>query len=121
MVVAGLYLAAMIWLILSEDWNDVAAARMFGLAIGIAGLLFFAALVTAGNAPTSAREPQRRWTKRRTVVAVIVASSVLAGVSRMILSGDLGDPAARLLAQTGIVAFLLAVVVGWLPLLSDRR
>ncbi|MFE5478569.1 hypothetical protein ACFQ9R_22895 [Nocardia sp. NPDC056541] len=120
-MVAGLYLAAMIRLIVSQDWNDVAAARMFGLATAIASLLFLAAFATAGNPATSARDPQKRWTERRTVVAVIVAILVLAGVSRMVLSSDLGDPAARLLTQTGIVAFLLSAVIGRLPPLSDRR
>ncbi len=120
-MVAGLYLVAITRLIGSEDWNDVAAARIFGLMTLIASVLFFAALVTSGNALTSERDPRKRWTKRGIVVAVIVAGLALAGISRMILSSDLGDPVARLLTQTGTVAFLLATVLGWLPLLNARR
>ncbi|MFC9664511.1 hypothetical protein ACFVJ5_30115 [Nocardia sp. NPDC127606] len=115
-VVASLYLAAVIRVIASENWNDIVASRLFGLSLVISGALFLVALATATPMSASTDARQKRWPTRRAVATSIAVCLSLGGAIWLIVSWDIGDRIAQLLGQTGVVAFMLFSLIGWIPL-----
>ncbi|MFB7875549.1 hypothetical protein ACFC06_09865 [Nocardia sp. NPDC056064] len=120
-VLAFLYLGTVVRLIVSADWHDLAATKLFGLVTAVTAVVFVAASLTAGQAADSPGSRWQLWPMRGKVGAVLVAALVAGGVVRWILAGDLADPLARLLAQTGVVTAMLLALLGWLPLRVSRR
>ncbi|GGN66000.1 hypothetical protein [Nocardia rhizosphaerihabitans] len=115
-VLAGLYLATIVRMMVSGDWSDHVAWRMVGLITLATGVLLLIAIALA-PAP---RPQQKRWPIRRKAATVIVIVLVLGGTIRWI-STDAGDPLAQVLLQTGALAAMLLSIAGWLPLGSLRR
>ncbi len=118
-VVAGFCSAAVVRLTASGDWNDLVATKLLGLALGAAALLLLVA--TAASFSDSVRVRHQRWTPRTIAAVVLGLGLYLAGVGRMIITWDLGDPIARVLGQTAIIALIVFFVIGWLPLQHPRR
>ncbi len=115
MVLGGLYVGALVRLIVSADWNDVVATRMFGLSVVGSGALYLLASATSGSVAISR---ESRWSPRsmpKVAGAVVIIALVVGGIARWIVSGDLGDPLAKLLVQTGAIAGILLSILGWLP------
>ncbi|MFD6400669.1 hypothetical protein [Nocardia sp. NPDC060249] len=105
LAVIGLYLASLIRMAVSKDWDDLAAGRLFGLALFVAGLLVLA----DGLDTIAANRPAKPWTQRRKVALLVVASSVLVGITTSIIRTGmpLGDPVAQLFTQTALIASML--------------
>ncbi|MFD5180157.1 hypothetical protein ACFWM1_30410 [Nocardia sp. NPDC058379] len=120
-VVVGLYLAATVRLIVSGNWNDLAAEKLFGLTGVIAALLWLVAVAATESAPGAPGTTQKRWTTSRIVAASVVAALVVGGAFRMILTRDLGDPIAGLLNQTAVISVALLFLLGGLPVHRPRN
>ncbi|MFI5779840.1 hypothetical protein [Nocardia sp. NPDC051570] len=120
LVFVGLYLTALTRLVVSRDWGDLTATRLFGLADVVAALL---ALVTIGLTTVATDGPRKRWTKRRTVVVLVVSGLFLVGIIRSIISTGTvwADPMGQLFMQTAGFAFMLFLIIGWIPLEHRRR
>ncbi|WP_189034527.1 hypothetical protein [Nocardia rhizosphaerihabitans] len=108
----------MVRLIISWDWNDVAAAKLLGLATAVGGLAVVVAVSV--HAPDSVGV-RKRWTPGRIVAAAVVAGLAAGGAARMILTWDLGDRVGQLLHETAIIALIVLYLVDWFPLRHARR
>ncbi|MFD9545780.1 hypothetical protein ACFWBG_00250 [Nocardia salmonicida] len=103
LAVIGLYVAYLIRLAVSKDWDDLAAGRVFGLALFAAGLL----VIADGLDIIVANRPAKQWTRRRKVAVLVMASSVLAGITASLI---LDGPVGQLFAQTALIGSLLFVI-----------
>ncbi|WP_189027627.1 hypothetical protein [Nocardia rhizosphaerihabitans] len=119
----GLYAAAAVRLIVSGDWNDPAAKKLFSLTLVAAGLLLLIGVATAGSIPAwaSAGVRQKRWSIRTIVATIIVVSLFIGGPGWFIVIGDFGDPIARLLNHTVTITLVVLYLIDWLPLQRSRR
>lgn len=122
-VVVGLYAAAAVRMVVSGDWNDPAAKKLFSLTLVAASLLLLIAVATAGSirASASAGVRKKRWSIRTIVAAVIVVSLYIGAPGWLIVIWDFGDPIARLLNRTVTIALVVLYLVDWLPLQRSRR
>jgi hypothetical protein len=120
LAIAGLYLVVPIRWAVGGDRHDPAATRLIGAVTVVAAALFLATLVLA---PEMADGLRNSWTPRRTVATATVCVLLLVGVvSSIIETGAVwGDPLGRLFVQTSVFAFMLFVVLGWIPLALRRR
>ncbi|MEU7140402.1 hypothetical protein ABZ942_13200 [Nocardia sp. NPDC046473] len=110
LVVIGLYLAAVTRLAVSKDWNDLTATHLLGLTGVVVGLLVLLSLVLE---PVSVAGPRKRWTTRRTVVALVVAAVIVAGLTTSIIrtGAAFGDPMGQLFLQTAALGAMLFLIV----------
>ncbi|MFI9407361.1 hypothetical protein [Nocardia sp. NPDC052316] len=108
-VVIGLYIVALTRLAVSKDWGDLTATHLLGLTGVVAGLL---CLISVGQEMGVAVGPRKRRSKRRRVVALLVAALAPAGIiTSMIRTGTVfTDPVGQLLMQTAAIGTLLIFI-----------
>ncbi|MEU4705825.1 hypothetical protein AB0G00_05275 [Nocardia salmonicida] len=108
LAVIGLYFASLIRLAVSKDWDDLTADRLFGLTLFVGGLLVLA----DGLDTMAANRPAKQRTKRRKIAGLVVAGSVLAGITTSLIRTGmpLGDPVAQLFTQTALIGLMLLVI-----------
>ncbi|MFI6172228.1 hypothetical protein ACIBCN_36000 [Nocardia sp. NPDC051052] len=112
---AVVYLAALCRLAISENWNDVIAARLLGTSLCGAALV---ALLSLGPETGGSR---KRWTKQSLITVVVVPGLILGGIVISIINTGTpwSDPMGQLLMETGTLACLLGL--GWTPNGSRMR
>lgn len=115
LVAAGVCLTAATRLIASRDFNDVIAARLFALAILVAVVASFFALL--GQEPVAPGSWRRGWTKRRVVFVLVTSCVLLTGSTWSFISR--GTVVGELMGQTTIVAAML--ITAWSPTWVQQR
>ncbi|RDI68040.1 hypothetical protein DFR76_102441 [Nocardia pseudobrasiliensis] len=110
-VVVGLYASALARVVVSHDWGDRTAERLFALTAIVACLWYF---VTLMQPPSVSDGPWKRWTNKRIGALIVLAVFLVAGIARQVMT-EWGDSTGVYLTQTAAIAGMLFEIVGWTP------
>ncbi|CAM4066192.1 hypothetical protein NONI108955_06970 [Nocardia ninae] len=103
-------MAGLTRLVVSEDWGDLTATRLFGITLLVASLLV---LVSVGLETGAVDGPRKRWTIRRPVASLIVVALILAGLATSIVrTGTVwSDPLGQLFMQTAVIGLMVFLII----------
>ncbi|MEV6276588.1 hypothetical protein [Nocardia sp. NPDC051832] len=102
LLVVGLYLAVMIRLLVSQNWNDLVVSRLAGVTLLVAVGLIVLSMFDS---------PRQRRTTRKTA-AVPVAIALINCCAGVAIIWTEGHPVSHAVGFTGLVALMLFLSIG---------